>query len=140
MLDFPTATGLRVINTGTAIQVEWDDLQGGAAAVPVDGERWASAGGLGRGNGSAAGDVRIVPVVPLQFHLHSTSEHLLEGARGRGRVEPFGGCRKCKALLVPQACTSRRARQRRRAPSPCQQATPPPSVPQATTTLLSCTL
>ena len=56
---------------GHGIQLEWEELVGSNATVPVAGDVWAMA----QGNGS----VRQVPVTPTQLHFHHTSEHIVRG-------------------------------------------------------------
>lgn len=56
--------------------MEWDELTGTDATVPVSGDEW---GGFFAANASASGEVRQVPVVPLQVHWHSTAENVVDG-------------------------------------------------------------
>ncbi|KFM27369.1 Carbonic anhydrase 2 [Auxenochlorella protothecoides] len=66
--EFGKAKGLRVFNIRTAIQVEWDDLEGSQTVIPTNG-MW----------GSDAENISSVPVKPFQFHWHSTCEHIVDG-------------------------------------------------------------
>jgi len=67
-LVFGTAKDLKVYSTGHSIQVEWTSLEGNAATIPA----------LGMWNSATEG-ITTVPLVPLQFHMHSTCEHIVNG-------------------------------------------------------------
>nr|AXF41551.1 carbonic anhydrase CAH230 [Chlorella sp. ArM0029B] len=76
-LQLGVAKGLSVLNTGKFVQVEWESLSGSAATVPVVGDSWGAM--FQDPSLLASATVRQVPVKPLQFHWHSTCEHLVEG-------------------------------------------------------------
>jgi carbonic anhydrase len=57
---------LKVINTGHSIQVEWNNLRQNNVRIPS------------RGMWGTAPDA-TVPLLPFQFHVHSTCEHAVDG-------------------------------------------------------------
>jgi carbonic anhydrase len=63
--NFGTASGLAVVNTGHALQVTWTSLEGNNARIPARG-MWGAA------------DDAIVSLEPLQVHVHSTCEHVVD--------------------------------------------------------------
>jgi carbonic anhydrase len=65
-LCFGTAQGLKVINTGHSIQVEWDKLRKNNVRIPT------------RGMWNSSQDA-TVSLEPFQFHVHSTCEHAVDG-------------------------------------------------------------
>lgn len=63
--NFGTATGLAVVNTGHAVQVTWEAVEGTTARIQARG-MWGAAAGA------------TVPLQPLQAHVHSTCEHTVD--------------------------------------------------------------
>nr|AXF42661.1 carbonic anhydrase CAH1850 [Chlorella sp. ArM0029B] len=96
-LQLGLATGLSVINTGKFIQVEWESLSGSAATVPVVGDSWGAM--FQDPSLLASATVRQVPVKPLQFHWHSTCEHVVEVDNTTGAWVPQR-CRQELCLAV----------------------------------------
>ncbi|KAL4422417.1 hypothetical protein ABPG75_008614 [Micractinium tetrahymenae] len=76
-LQFGTASNLRVLNLGHAVQVEFDSPKGNKASVVYYGDSVYTL--YNSSSLSNSRKIRRVNVEPLQFHFHSTSEHLLSG-------------------------------------------------------------
>ncbi|KAI7838845.1 hypothetical protein COHA_007459 [Chlorella ohadii] len=103
-LKFGTAKGLKVINTGTAIQIEWDSLEGTAASVPVAGDAW---GAIFEEEGTKTGDIKQVPVKPLQMHWHSTCEHIVDGEVCALELHIVTAVDNTTDVKVPQTCNEK---------------------------------
>lgn len=76
-LNFGTAKNLRVLNIGHAVQIEFDSPTDGTSSVAILGD---SPNNLFK-NPSNPNNLNVtrVKVVPYQFHMHQTSEHLVAG-------------------------------------------------------------
>ncbi|KAL4436123.1 hypothetical protein ABPG77_005571 [Micractinium sp. CCAP 211/92] len=75
-LNFGLATNISVLNVGHAIQVEFNEPIGNKASVVYYGDSIYT---LYNASSLKASKAHRVKVEPLQFHFHSTSEHLLSG-------------------------------------------------------------
>lgn len=75
-LNFGLATNISVLNVGHAIQVEFNEPIGNKASVVYYGDSIYT---LYNASSLKASKAHRVRVEPLQFHFHSTSEHLLSG-------------------------------------------------------------
>ncbi|EFN59826.1 hypothetical protein CHLNCDRAFT_59547 [Chlorella variabilis] len=75
-LQFGTATDLRVLNIGHAVQVEFSPPADSRASVVVLGDSVANL--YDAANPNRLPFTRI-NLEPLQFHMHATSEHLVHG-------------------------------------------------------------
>nr|AXF41550.1 carbonic anhydrase CAH200 [Chlorella sp. ArM0029B] len=75
-LNFGTATNVRVLNIGHAVQVEFDSPKNNKASVVYFGDSIYTMYNSSSLNSRKA---KRVNIEPLQFHFHATSEHLLSG-------------------------------------------------------------
>ncbi|EFN58863.1 hypothetical protein CHLNCDRAFT_19445, partial [Chlorella variabilis] len=81
-LNFGVALGLRIFNTGRTVQVEWDDLDGSNASVPILGTGWASIYDPAALYSTPTGPppkLFQIPFKPFQIHWHSACEHVMDG-------------------------------------------------------------
>ncbi|EFN59824.1 hypothetical protein CHLNCDRAFT_59546 [Chlorella variabilis] len=74
-LEFGTATDMRVLNLGHAIQVEFSAPTNGNASVVVAGDSIYT---LYNSSDPNSDTVTRFSVEPLQFHFHATSEHMVD--------------------------------------------------------------
>ncbi|PRW61258.1 integral membrane single C2 domain isoform A [Chlorella sorokiniana] len=103
-LKFGKASGLKVINTGTAIQVEWDKLEGNEATVPVAADAW---GAIFEEGGVKTGEIKQVPVKPLQMHWHSTCEHVVDGNVCALELHIVTAVDNTTSVKVPEVCNEK---------------------------------
>nr|BAA28217.1 soluble carbonic anhydrase precursor [Chlorella sorokiniana] len=99
-LQLGVVSGLKVINTGHGTQIEWDKLEDSAATVPVFDDTWQAIF-----DGSSENKtVRQVPVKPLQFHLHTASEHLVNGELAPVELHIVAAVDNTTGAWVPENC------------------------------------
>jgi len=94
-IKFGTAEGLIVYNTGHSIQAEWKVLTESNTTIPTNDMWGAKAEGIDR-----------VAIEPLQFHIHSTCEHIVNGEGCQIELHLVSVATNSTGVPIPKQCQS----------------------------------
>ncbi|PSC76157.1 carbonic anhydrase [Micractinium conductrix] len=98
---FGTASNLRVLKLGPAIQVEFDSPEGNDASVVYFGD---SIYNMYNKKDPNSGKPKRVNIEPLQFHWHATSEHLLSGKAAQLELHIVTKFVETEGVKMPKEC------------------------------------
>lgn len=100
-LNFGTASNVRVLNIGHAVQVEFDSPKNNKASVVYFGDSIYTLYNSTKLNSANA---KRVNIEPLQFHFHATSEHLLSGRSTMLELHLVTKMVKTPGVPMPKEC------------------------------------